>query len=178
MEGYDRKWSIRLGRARLGSATQLWVWVLFLPFLTLLHFIISFVIILQICAFCWLACQESLRQSKDWCFHSCPFSVLIKCLHCRCFPNILWMSDKEVTFLYLSPKISFHLGKPAFQALMRLKCSSFPAFSEQASYLFLWFVKLAVVFLYFLVSLAFLTSRFMEKSLTLRLWTCERKMTV
>lgn len=129
-------------------------WVLFLPFLTLLHFIISFLLYCKYVHFVGLLVKKA-RQEQRLVFSFLSFlsayQVPALPMFSQYFMNEWQRSDISLS---LTKDEFFIWGSLHFQAIMRLKCSSFPTFSEQASYLFLWFVKLAGLHL-FLVSLGF-----------------------
>lgn len=87
-------------------------------------------VILQICAFCWLACQESSPRAKTGVF----ILVLSQCLSSACIANVFpifyeWVI-KKWHFFISHQRWVFHLGKPAF-----------PSYNETEMFLisnFLW----------------------------------------
>lgn len=119
-------------------------------------------VILQICAFYWPAYEESSPRAKTvFCFLF-SLSMLVKCLVCWHFPHSLWMNDLNSDICLISHQSwVFQLGKATFPSsneakMMRLKCFSFPAFSQQAFYFLFDTLNLLVLDLYqFLASLGF-----------------------
>ena len=123
-----------------------------------------------------LAClSRKLTKSKDWCVF---ILILSQCLSSAWIADVFpifyeWVIKKWYFFLSHQGWV-FHLGKTAF-----------PSYNETEMFLISSFLPTGILFFslihetgwsssVFSVLRIFLTSRFMEKSLTLRLWTCEK----